>query len=59
VVKTQVILSAKTSIYHFRFDHYHRVIVTVHTDENDVIRIISARKAIKREEKLYFQQIGH
>jgi uncharacterized DUF497 family protein len=36
-----------------------RVIVVAHTDENDVIRIISARKATKNEEKLYFQEIGH
>ncbi len=36
-----------------------RVIVVAHTDENDVIRIISARKATKNEEKLYFQEIGY
>jgi len=37
----------------------YRVIVVAHTDENSVIRIISARKATKHEEKLCFQQIGH
>lgn len=37
----------------------YRVIVVAHTDEDGVIRIISARKATKNEEKLYFQQIGH
>ncbi len=37
----------------------YRVIVVAHTDENNVIRIISARKATKNEEKLYFKEIGH
>jgi len=37
----------------------YRVIVVAHTDQDGVIRIISARKATKDEEKLYFQQIGH
>ena len=36
-----------------------RVIVVAHTDEEDVIRIISARKATKNEEKLYFKEIGY
>ena len=36
-----------------------RVIVVAHTDEEDVIRIISARKATKNEEKLYFEEIGY
>jgi hypothetical protein len=36
-----------------------RVIVAAHTDENNVIRIISARKATKNEEKNYFKEIGH
>lgn len=36
-----------------------RVIVVAHTDKNGVIRIISARKATKNEEKLYFQEIGY
>ena len=36
-----------------------RVIVVAHTDEKDVIRIISARKATKNEEKLYFEEIGY
>jgi uncharacterized DUF497 family protein len=35
-----------------------RVIVVAHTDFNDVIRIISARKATKNEEKRYFDEIG-
>lgn len=35
-----------------------RVIVVAHTDESGVIRIISARKATKNEEKLYFKEIG-
>jgi len=35
------------------------VIVVAHTDENGIIRIISARKATKNEEKLYFQEIGY
>jgi len=37
----------------------YRVIVVAHTDENNVIRIISARKATKNEEKLYFQEVGY
>jgi len=33
-----------------------RVIMVVHTESETVIRIISARKANKREEKTYFSQ---
>lgn len=36
-----------------------RVIVVAHTDENNVIRIISARKATKNEETIYFKEIGY
>ena len=36
-----------------------RVIVVAHTDKNGVIRIISARKATKNEEKTYFKEVGH
>jgi hypothetical protein len=36
-----------------------RVIVVAHTDDSQVIRIISARKALKYEEKLYFEEIGY
>ena len=36
------------------------VAVVVFTEHgSETIRIISARKATKHEEKLYFQQIGH
>lgn len=35
-----------------------RVIVVAHTDNDEVIRIISARKATKNEEKRYFQEVG-
>ena len=35
-----------------------RVIVAVHTETADVIRIISARKATHYEEKSYFDQIA-
>ena len=35
------------------------VIVVAHTGENDIIRIICARKATKNEEKNYFKEIGH
>ena len=34
-----------------------RVIMVVHTESETVIRIISARKANKREEKVYFTEI--
>ena len=34
-----------------------RVIVVVHTESKTVIRIISARKANKYEEEIYFNQI--
>lgn len=37
----------------------YRVIVVAHTEEDDVIRIISARKATKYEEKNYFKEVGH
>lgn len=36
-----------------------RVIVVAHTDEDNTIRIISARKATKDERKSYFEEIGH
>lgn len=32
-----------------------RVLAVVHTEQNNIIRIISARKATKNEEKYYFQ----
>ena len=35
-----------------------RVVVIVHTETNDVIRIISARKATKNEEISYFKEIA-
>ena len=35
------------------------VIVVAHTEDDEVIRIISARKATKDEEKNYFQEIKH
>jgi hypothetical protein len=35
------------------------VIVVAHTDENDVIRIISARKATKHEEENFLEEIGY
>ena len=35
-----------------------RVIVVVHTETANVIRIISARKATRYEEKAYFDQIA-
>ncbi len=35
------------------------VILVVHTETETVIRIISARKATKYEEKIYFQQISN
>ena len=34
-----------------------RVIMVVHTESETVIRLISARKANKHEEKFYFSQI--
>jgi len=33
------------------------VLVVAHTEENDVIRFISARKATRNEEKRYFEEI--
>ena len=35
-----------------------RVIAVAHTEDDEVIRIISARKATKHEEKLYFEEVG-
>ena len=34
-----------------------RIVVVVHTEDEDLIRIISIRKATKYEEKEYFSQI--
>ena len=36
-----------------------RVIMVVHTESETVIRIISARKANKHEEKTYFSEISN
>lgn len=36
-----------------------RVIVVAHTENDDVIRIISARKATRNEEARYFDQVGY
>lgn len=35
-----------------------RVVVITHTEQDDVIRIISVRKATKNEEANYFKQIA-
>ena len=35
-----------------------RVVAIAHTETNEVIRIISARKATKREENSYFKEIA-
>ncbi|MGE0887403.1 MAG: BrnT family toxin [Blastocatellales bacterium] len=35
------------------------VLVVVHTETDEVIRIISARKATKYEEKRYFEEIAN
>ena len=34
---------------------YSKVVVIAHTERNDVIRIISMRKATKHEQKIYFK----
>ncbi|MGB3755485.1 MAG: BrnT family toxin [Rivularia sp. (in: cyanobacteria)] len=34
-----------------------RTIAVVHTENNNLIRIISARKATKYEQRIYFEQI--
>ena len=36
-----------------------RVVSVVHTEDDEVIRIISARKATKNERKLYFQNVAY
>lgn len=36
-----------------------RGVAVVHTESNNTVRMISARKATKHEQKFYFQQIGH
>jgi len=33
------------------------VIAVVHTDNNDLIRVISARRATKYEQQIYFEQV--
>ena len=35
-----------------------RVVVIAHTEQDDVIRLISVRKATRNEEANYFKQIG-
>ena len=34
-----------------------RVIAVVHTENDDLVRIISARKASKYEQQIYFEQV--
>ncbi|MEB3309192.1 MAG: BrnT family toxin [Snowella sp.] len=36
-----------------------RVIAVVHTEQNDVIRVISSRKATKYEQQTYFEQLSN
>ena len=36
-----------------------RVIAVVHTEREDCIRIISARKATKNEQRTYFEQLSN
>jgi len=36
-----------------------QVVIIVHTETEDAIRVISMRKATKNEERIYFQQIGY
>jgi uncharacterized DUF497 family protein len=38
---------------------YGHVIAVVHLETEEVIRIISARKATKNEQKEYFKQVPH
>ncbi|MEH1837627.1 MAG: BrnT family toxin [Nostoc sp.] len=35
-----------------------RVVAVVHTERDDLTRIISARKATKYEQRIYFEQIS-
>jgi uncharacterized protein len=35
-----------------------RIVAVVHTEQDDVIRVISVRKATRREEKSYFSAIS-
>ncbi len=57
------------TVIHDRFDYgeiryqtlgllTHRVIMVVHTGSESLIRLISARKANKHEEKTYFSEIS-
>lgn len=36
-----------------------RVVSVVHTEDDELIRIISVRKATKNEQKLYFQNVAY
>ncbi len=38
---------------------YGHIIAVVHTETEEIIRIISARKATKNEQKEYFKQVPH
>ncbi len=35
-----------------------RVVVVAHTEEEDLVRLISARKATKNEERSYFERLA-
>jgi len=36
-----------------------RIILIIHTEQDDTIRIISMRKATNHEEQSYYQQLGY
>ena len=38
---------------------YSRVVLIIHTEQADTIRMISMRKATKYEERTYFEQLGY
>lgn len=57
-IEDQRIDYGETRYISFGLLQYH-VIVVAHTEEDDVMRIISARKATKNEEKRYFEEIGY
>jgi len=47
------ILKMKTDLFFWAYPVKNRLLVVVHTDRHEKIRIISARKAIQKEKRQY------
>ena len=61
-----VIVTVEDSRYDYREERFAtlgslhgRIVLIIHTETVDVIRIISIRKATKYEEQSYYEQVSH